>query len=100
MRKAGQISRIPIRDYIAAVSAGVVDNKILLDLDYKEDSAAQVDMNFVITGSGLFVEVQGTAESHPFDRTTLDTMMELAKDGIARLIEKQKEVLGEIIDKT
>jgi ribonuclease PH len=99
MKKAGQISRVPIRDYIAAISAGVVDGKTLLDLDYKEDSAAEVDMNFVITGSGLFVEVQGTAENHPFDQKTLDTMMELARDGIARLIEKQKELLGEISDK-
>ncbi len=100
LKKSGQISRFPIRDYIAAISAGVVDGKILLDLDYKEDSAAEVDMNFVITGSGLFVEVQGTAENHPFDQKTLDMMMELARDGIARLIAKQKELLGEIIERS
>jgi ribonuclease PH len=99
LRKAGQLSRLPIKDFVAAVSAGVVDNRILLDLDYKEDSTAEVDMNFVMTGSGLFVEVQGTAESHPFDQKTLDSMMELARDGIGRLIAKQKELLGEIIEK-
>jgi ribonuclease PH len=98
MKKAGQISRFPLRDYIAAISAGVVDGKILLDLDYKEDSSAEVDMNFVITGGGLFVEVQGTAENHPFDQKTLDAMMELAREGIARLIDKQKELLGDGIE--
>jgi ribonuclease PH len=94
LKKSGRIKKFPLKDYVAAISAGVVGGKILLDLDYKEDSAAEVDMNFVMTGSGLFVEIQGTAEQHPFDEKTLDMMTEMARGGISHLISKQKEVLG------
>ncbi len=94
LKKSGRIKKFPLRDYVAAISAGVVGGKILLDLDYKEDSTAEVDMNFVMTGSGLFVELQGTAEEHPFDQKTLDQMTIMARGGISHLISKQKEVLG------
>ena len=91
------IPRFPLKDYVAAVSAGVVNGRILLDLDYEEDSSAEVDMNFVMTGSGLFVEVQGTAEETPFDRKTLEEMLSIAESGITVLIEKQREALGGVI---
>ena len=94
LKKSGRIKKFPLRDYVAAISAGVVGGKILLDLDYKEDSAAEVDMNFVMTGSGLFVELQGTAEERPFDQKTLDLMTAVAREGISYLISKQNEVLG------
>jgi len=86
-------------DGVAAVSVGVIDGKNHLDLDYALDSNAQVDMNIAMNHKNQFIEVQGTAENHPFDQRTLDTMMELARDGIARLIEKQRELLGDGIGK-
>lgn len=85
-----------IKDSVAAVSVGVVDGKVLLDLTYGEDSRAEVDMNFVMTGSGKFVEVQGTAESHPFTKKRLDRMAEIAEQGIRDLFEVQKKVLSQI----
>lgn len=84
----------PVRDFIAAVSVGVVNHEILLDLCYEEDSAAEVDMNFVMTGSGEFVEVQGTAERRPFDRSVLEQMTTLAWQGIQQLTDIQKIALG------
>lgn len=96
--KEGKIKRLPVKDYVAAISAGVVNGRTLLDLDYKEDSQAEVDMNFVMTDKGLFVEVQGTAEEKPFDQKTLDEMMVLARGGIEKLIGKQKEVLGNVFE--
>jgi ribonuclease PH len=98
LKREGKLKRFPIKDYIAAVSSGVVDGRSMLDLDYKEDSSAEVDMNFVMTGSGLFVEIQGTAEEHPFSKEVFDEMAELAESGIKILIEKQKEVLGGILE--
>lgn len=86
----------PIRDSVAAVSIGIVDGKILLDLAYEEDSRADVDMNFVMTGSGKFIEVQGTAESVPFTKRQLERMAELAQQGIRELIKAQKNVLASI----
>lgn len=96
LRKNGQIDRLAVRDYLSAVSVGIVDGKVLLDLDYEEDSKAEVDMNFVMTGAGCFIEVQGTAERVPFDKRMLMEMMNLAERGIAELTMKQKEALGEI----
>lgn len=94
----GIISKNPIRDYVAAVSVGVVDGQPMLDLCYEEDSRAEVDMNVVMTGSGLFVEIQGTAESRPFDRSALDELLGLARGGIGKLIEKQKvEIQGGMV---
>ncbi|MCA9194251.1 MAG: ribonuclease PH [Planctomycetales bacterium] len=84
----------PIRDSIAAVSVGIVDNKPRLDLDYEQDFAAAVDMNVVMTGSGRFVEIQGTGEEATFDDQELSTMLKLAKSGIQQLTTIQKESLG------
>jgi ribonuclease PH len=93
MVKQGIIELIPINDYIAAVSVGISGKDILLDLDYEEDSKADVDMNVVMTGSGKFIEIQGTAELSPFDSSQMKKMLDLAKKGIKELVVKQKEVL-------
>jgi ribonuclease PH len=90
------VSSIPIKDFLSAVSVGVVEGRLLLDLDYGEDSGAEVDMNFVMTGGGLFIEVQGTAETRPFDRDQLKAMTELAAAGIGELTRKQREILGSL----
>ena len=82
-----------LRDSVAAVSAGVVDGQALLDLDAGEDNHAEVDMNFVMTGSGEFVEVQGTAEKQPFSPATLDRLIHLARKGIERILDVQQQVL-------
>ena len=74
----------------------VVDNDIYLDLDYEEDSRADVDMNFVMTGKGLFIEIQGTAEEAPFDRDLLNRMTDIASQGIAEITRRQVEVLGKL----
>lgn len=87
------IRRSPVVSAIAAVSVGVVGGRVLLDLDYGEDSAAEVDLNVVMTSGGRFVEVQGTAESTPFTRDELDRMLKLAKRGIERLHEMQTRAL-------
>ena len=84
----------PIRDFVAAVSVGVYQGVPVLDLDYQEDSACDTDMNVVMTGSGGFVEIQGTAEGAPFTRAQMDAMMDLAQSGIRELIFAQKTVLG------
>jgi len=94
--KQGVVQKNPIKDSVAAVSVGIVDGKPLLDLNYEEDSRAEVDMNFVMTGSGKFVEVQGTAESAPFTKKGLDRMAEIAQQGIRELLKAQKEVLATI----
>ncbi|MEK5061553.1 ribonuclease PH [Paenibacillus shunpengii] len=86
----------PITDFLASVSVGVVQDKALLDLNYEEDSKAKVDMNIVMTGSGEFVELQGTGEDRPFSRKELDELLSLGEHGILQMIEKQKEVLGPI----
>lgn len=95
MRTQGLVKDIPVQDYVSAVSVGIVQDQLLLDLDYAEDAQADVDMNFVMTGAGLFIEVQGTAEHKPFGKDQLDEMTSLAKSGIERLIACQKEVIGE-----
>jgi len=89
------IERQPVRDYVAAVSVGIVEGEPRLDLSYAEDSIAEVDMNIVMTGSGKFVEVQGTAETQPFDEVLLRRLLELARSGIKEIIAIQKKVLGE-----
>jgi ribonuclease PH len=91
---SGVIATQPLGDRLAAVSVGVVDGTEMLDLDYSEDSRAQVDMNVVMTGSGRFVELQGTAEGLPFTRRELDAMLALAEDGIRSLHAAQVEVLS------
>lgn len=90
---AGMIDALPVQDYLAAVSVGVVDDRPLLDLNYKEDSEAEVDMNLVMTGSGKIVEIQGTAEGKPFSKTELDRLIRLGEKGIRALIRKQKDML-------
>ena len=89
-----RIARSPLRDRIAAVSVGRVGGKLLLDLDYKEDTAAEVDFNVVMTGSGRFVEVQGTGEGATFSPDELNKMVNLAARGIRRLIRAQQEALA------
>ena len=84
----------PIRDSVAAVSIGIVEGKILLDLCYEEDSKADVDMNFVMTGSGKFIEVQGTAESAPFTKKQMERMAEIAQGGIKDLLKAQKKIIA------
>jgi ribonuclease PH len=91
--EAGKITRPPLRDYIAAVSVGVVADRVLLDLDYSEDSAAEVDMNIVMAGDGRFVEIQGTAETEPFSRDQMNEMITAAEIGADRLIAIQREVM-------
>lgn len=94
LRKERKIEADPISEYLAAVSVGIINGVPMLDLCYSEDLKADVDMNVVMTESGKFVEVQGTAESEPFSQEQLDRMLELAKEGILKLIKRQKEVLG------
>jgi ribonuclease PH len=91
--KLGIIDSDPIRDSVAAVSVGLVGGKALLDLCYEEDSRAEVDMNFVMTGRGRFVEVQGTAEHTPFTRKQMERMTDLAQLGIRELLKAQKQIL-------
>jgi ribonuclease PH len=91
--EAGTLSAAPIRDFVAAVSVGVVEGSIFLDLCYEEDSQAEVDLNFVMTGGRKIVEVQATAEQHPFDEGQLKQMMDFAARGIELLIAKQRSVL-------
>lgn len=97
LKDKGIVKKIPIHDYISAVSVGIVEGVVLLDLEYEEDSRACVDMNFVMTGSGLFVEVQGTAEEKPFSRELMDQMTNAAIKGIHAITMKQKELVGGII---
>ncbi|HKA34407.1 MAG TPA: ribonuclease PH [Candidatus Binatia bacterium] len=91
--KAGVITKPLVRDAVAAVSVGVIDGKVLLDLNYEEDSRAEVDMNIVMTGTGKFIEVQGTAEHAPFSDKKLQGLTNLAAQGIKELIKAQKAIL-------
>jgi ribonuclease PH len=92
--KAGSLTESPIRDFVAAVSVGIYQGVPVLDLDYAEDSSCDTDMNVVMTGSGGFVEVQGTAEGAPFSQQEMDALMSLAGQGIRDLISRQKQALG------
>ena len=93
LRARGAIARDPLRDFVAAVSVGIVGGAVLLDLDYSEDSACETDMNVVMTGAGRFVEVQGTAEGAPFTRAQVDELLALASRGIAQLVSLQRSAL-------
>ena len=97
LRDSGLIKGIPVQDYVAATSVGVVDGIPLLDLAYDEDSRAEVDMNIVKTGDGRFIEVQGTAEGPPFERRALDDLMELAEAGIRELVALQRTIVGHVL---
>ena len=94
MRETGVLRSIPVTDFVAATSVGVIDGTPMLDLAYEEDSRAEVDMNVVKTGDGRFVEVQGTAEGPPFERKALDSLMELADEGIRSLVDIQRSITG------
>ncbi|NCO67094.1 MAG: ribonuclease PH [Nitrospirae bacterium CG_4_10_14_0_8_um_filter_41_23] len=94
----GLIDRTPLKDYLAAISVGVVNGEPRIDLCYSEDSLAEVDMNVVMTGNGKIVEIQGTAEGMPFSKTALDSLIKLAEEGINSLINMQKKLIeGEVI---
>ena len=93
LKKEKKLAASPLRELVAATSVGLIEQEARLDLDYSEDSAAEVDMNVVMTASGRFVEVQATAEGRPFGREQMDQLISLAEGGIRRLIEIQQEVI-------
>jgi ribonuclease PH len=97
LRERDVLKTIPLLDYVAATSVGIVDGEPLLDLAYDDDSRADVDMNIVKTGDGRFIEVQGTAEAEPFGRDALLTLLDLADLGIKQLIEKQRTIVGHLV---
>ena len=96
MRERGMIRTLPVSDFVAATSVGVIAGTPTLDLAYEEDSRADVDMNVVKTGDGRFIEVQGTAEGLPFERDALDSLLELANAGIQELIQLQRSIVGDL----
>lgn len=97
LKKNGLLQRIPIKDFVAATSVGIVDGNLLLDLSYEEDSRAQVDMNIVMTQAGEFIEIQGTAERKPFNKKESESLLILAEKGIKDLISIQKNLLPDIL---
>ena len=97
LRHRGTIGTIPLHDYVAAISVGIVDGEPLLDLAYDDDSRAEVDMNVVKTGRGKFIEVQGTAEGQPFDRDALNQLLDLATIGIDQLVARQRAIVGHLV---
>jgi ribonuclease PH len=99
LRERDQLRTMPISDYVAATSVGIVEGMPMLDLEYVEDAAAEVDMNLVKTGAGLYIEVQGTAEALPFGRESLNRLLDLADNGIRQLIAIQKSLVGQFMQK-
>ena len=97
-QEEGVIASFPVKDLLAATSVGIVDGQTCLDLCFEEDSAAQVDMNVVMTGTGKFVELQGTGEGSPFTSDELVQMLDLARRGIQQLIEYERELFGDLFD--
>src|SRR5205807_162439 len=97
LRERDVVRTIPLSDYVAATSVGIVDTEPLLDLAYEDDSRAEVDMNIVKTGDGRYIEVQGTAEALPFGRDALMTLLDLADVGIKQLIDKQRAIVGHLV---
>ena len=97
--KDGVIEKVPVSDYVAAISVGILGGKPILDLDYDEDSTSEVDMNVIMTGADKFIEIQGTAEREPFTKHQMDELLILAKKGIGELITAQKKILKGIIGK-
>ena len=94
LRAKGLVTADPLRDFVAAISVGIVDGAPVLDLDYSEDSACGTDMNVVMTGAGHFVEVQGTAEGAPFTRAQMSSLLDLASSGITELVRMQRSALA------
>ena len=99
MREREMIRTMPVQDYVAATSVGIVEGEPMLDLAYSEDSKADVDMNIVKTGSGLYIELQGTAETVPFGREALNRLLDLGDTGIRQLIALQRDLVGRILNK-
>jgi ribonuclease PH len=97
VRQQGAIARVPITDYVAATSVGVVAGTAMLDLAYEEDARADVDMNVIKTSDGRFIEIQGTAEAQPFSRAELDSLLVLADTGSAALIACQRAIVGGLL---
>lgn len=91
-----KIEKIPVKHFLGAISVGIVDGEMLLDLEFKEDSQAQVDMNVIMTEREEVVEIQGTAEQRPFSMRNLNLLIDLAKNGVQQVIEKEKENIGEL----
>jgi ribonuclease PH len=100
LRERDLVKAIPLVDYVAATSVGIVDGEALLDLAYDDDCRAEVDMNIVKTGDGRFIEVQGTAEAMPFGRDALIQLLDLADLGIKQLVEKQRALVGHLVKST
>jgi ribonuclease PH len=97
LKKDGLLNKIPIKDFVAATSVGILNGNLLLDLSYDEDSQADVDMNIIMTGKGEFIEIQGTAERKTFNKDQMDKLLTLAQKGITELIEIQREMLKGIL---
>jgi ribonuclease PH len=97
LHKAGTIPVMPVTDYVAAISVGIVAGMPIVDLAYEEDSSAEVDMNIVKTGNGRFIEVQGTAEGSPFGHEALSELLRLADNAITQLVVLQREVIGDFL---
>jgi ribonuclease PH len=97
LKKRGQFNKLPIRDFVAATSVGILKQEPLLDLTYEEDSQADVDMNIVMTGKGEFIEIQGTAERKTFSQEEMGKLLALAQTGIAELVEIQRSLLKDIL---
>ena len=95
-RKEERLTTWPVRDYVTAVSVGIIDGKFILDLDYEKDVQAEVDMNIVMTGSGKYIEVQGNAEHKPFSHNDLVRLLKLASQGIRKIRATQKKILGDL----
>jgi len=94
LQQAGKIATLPIKQLLAAISVGVFNGSVLLDLEYVEDSACEVDLNVVMNEEGQMIEIQGTGERSSFKRQELDAMLDFAEIGIRQLVAKQKEALG------
>lgn len=97
LRRDGAVKRIPVDDQVAAISVGIVGGMPVVDLAYEEDASADVDMNVVKTGSGRFIEVQGTAEGAPFEEGALTELLRIAGDAITEIVARQREVLGDVL---
>ena len=97
LKQTGKIKEIPVDKYLGAVSVGIVGGKLLLDLNYSEDSQAEIDMNVVMNSDFEFVEIQGTAERGSFSKSILDKMLDLAKEGISKVIEEERKIFRDIL---
>jgi len=97
LKKDGQLAKIPVKDFVAATSVGMLNGELLLDLAYEEDSKADLDMNIVMTGKGEFIEIQGTAERKTFNKEQMDQLLALARKGIEELIEMQRNNLKDVL---